>query len=326
MTGFFKRNWFLLGLLGTLLLAFLFPWLGKVLNPEKTTTNAAVVVIFFLSGLSLSSEAVLHGIRQIKLHIFIQTFCFILVPLYFLLTALPLKGVFDSRILIGVYALACLPITISTSVVFTQIAGGNTAGAVFNSSLANLAGIVISPLLLTSMARQAGLHLPVGEIVRILRDLLLMILLPFGIGQVCHWVLPSLAAGRKKAFSNISGILVLLIVFFAFSSAVSNGTLRAASTPLLALFGYLAFSNIVFMVAAFWGAKLIGLGHENCVTALFCAPQKTLAMGVPLLTTYFADRPELLGMALIPVLLYHPWQILTAGLARDSKWVKETRA
>lgn len=320
--SFIKRNWFLLGLLGALVLAFIFPWLGRVLNPEKTTATAAVVIIFFLSGLSLSSEAVLHGIRQVKLHIFIQTFCFVLIPLYFLLTALPLRGLFDSRILIGVYALACLPITISTSVVFTQIAGGNTAGAVFNSSLANLAGIVISPLLLTSLVRQAGLALPMEEVIRILRDLALMILLPFGVGQVCHWVLPALAAGRKKMFSNVSSVLVLLIVFFAFSSAVSNGTLHALSKPILALFAYLAFSNIVFMIAAFWGAKFIGLNHENRIAALFCAPQKTLAMGVPLLTTYFSDRPELLGMALIPVLLYHPWQILTAGLARDSKWVK----
>jgi len=323
MIGFIKRNWFLLGLLAALALAILFPPLGKILNPAKFTTNGSVVLIFFLSGFSLSSEAVLRGVRQVKLHLFIQAFCFVLIPLYFVCTSAALKNVLDPRLLIGIYALSCLPITISTSVVFTQITGGNVAGAVFNSSLANLAGIIISPLLLTTMIQQAGVQLPAGEVLRILRDLALKILLPFGIGQVCHWFWPIFAAGHKKKFSNISSILVLLTVFFAFSSAAANGTLNSLSRPLLVLFAYLAFSNIVFMVLAYWGAGLIRMGRENRLAALFCAPQKTLAMGVPLLTTFFASQPELLGMALIPVLLYHPWQLLTAGFARHSRWVKE---
>ena len=51
-------------------------------------------------------------------------------------------------------------------------------------------------------------------------------------------------------------------------------------------------------------------------TAVFVAPQKTLAMGVPLLSTYFAAQPEVLGIAMIPLLFYHPWQLLTAGVAK----------
>src|SRR5512133_631348 len=101
MTGWLKRNWFLLGLLAALALALSFPRLGRVLNPAKFTTHAGGVVIFLLSGFSLSSEAVLHGLKQWKLHLFVQTFCFVLIPLYFLATAAALKGVLDERLLIG---------------------------------------------------------------------------------------------------------------------------------------------------------------------------------------------------------------------------------
>ena len=58
------------------------------------------------------------------------------------------------------------------------------------------------------------------------------------------------------------------------------------------------------------------------VTVLYAAPQKTLAMGAPLLTTYFAGDPETLGLALIPLLFYHPWQLLVAGMLKSSPLVR----
>ena len=40
-------------------------------------------------------------------------------------------------------------------------------------------------------------------------------------------------------------------------------------------------------------------------------------MGVPLLSTYFAGREDLLGLAIIPLLFYHPFQILVAGIVKN---------
>ena len=64
---------------------------------------------------------------------------------------------------------------------------------------------------------------------------------------------------------------------------------------------------------AYTGAKLLRFPPENIISILFAAPQKTLAMGVPLLSTFFADSPEILGIALLPLIFYHPWQLLMSG-------------
>ena len=39
-------------------------------------------------------------------------------------------------------------------------------------------------------------------------------------------------------------------------------------------------------------------------------------MGVPLLGIYFARNPEMLGLAVLPILFYHPFQLLVAGVIR----------
>ena len=56
---------------------------------------------------------------------------------------------------------------------------------------------------------------------------------------------------------------------------------------------------------------------------LFCGTQKTVAMGIPLLNTIFEDNPKL-GIFVVPLLLWHPLQLLVGSLAatRIAKWVE----
>ena len=51
-------------------------------------------------------------------------------------------------------------------------------------------------------------------------------------------------------------------------------------------------------------------------------PQKTLAVGIPLLSTYFAHDPELLAVAILPLLFYHPWQLMIAGFIKSSRLIR----
>ena len=45
-------------------------------------------------------------------------------------------------------------------------------------------------------------------------------------------------------------------------------------------------------------------------SGLFCSTHKTVAMGIPLITTIFEDSASL-GLYTLPLLLYHPLQVLT---------------
>ena len=316
MIAFLKRNWFVFGIFCAVALALAVPGLGSALNAGKVLSTAAVVAIFVLSGLSLPSEAVRTGIRKVRVHVFLQLFVFVLTPAYFYATSGWLGEAMGGRLLWGVYALAVFPTTISSCIVMTQMARGNAATAIFNTMLANVLGVFVSPLLLTLLLSRAGQALPADEVARIFLGLALKVLVPFGAGQLLRLRLRAVADRHKKSFSTIGGGLVLLIVFLAFSRAAGGGALRDHAAELPLPFAYLAASNVLLMILAFAGARLCGFDRGDVTAVVFTAPQKTLAMGIPLLSTYFAAQPEVLAVAMLPSLFYHPWQLFTAGLAR----------
>jgi predicted Na+-dependent transporter len=64
------------------------------------------------------------------------------------------------------------------------------------------------------------------------------------------------------------------------------------------------------------GARFAALRREDVITAVFAGSQKTIAMGIPLIVAYLAGQPEVLGIAVLPIVFYHPWQLLTCGIAR----------
>ena len=82
-----------------------------------------------------------------------------------------MKGI-DRReeIKAGLFALACLPTTVSSCTVFTGMAGGNVSGAIFNAALANMAGVFITPLLFSFMLGRSTLALPMAMLLEVLLE------------------------------------------------------------------------------------------------------------------------------------------------------------
>lgn len=80
------------------------------LKPEISVKFLAVSLIFFISGLSLKTDSVLATFQQYKLHLFIQLFTFVFVPV-FLQVLVGILSVFsvDKWILKGfVFVFDCL--------------------------------------------------------------------------------------------------------------------------------------------------------------------------------------------------------------------------
>ena len=314
---FLTKNWFLLGILIVLLLGTLLPEAGAQLGTILGGTKPLVVLLFLISGFTLPTEAIKEGMKNTRLHIYIQGFIFLFTPLFFFLTTLPFIGLISKEVLIGIYALSCLPTTVSSCIVFSQISGGNTVGAIFNASLANIAGIFISPLLLSILLQGAGHSIPAEEALRIVRNLGLTMLLPVTVGQGLRIVTKNIASRMKGILKILSNVFILLIVLFSVSrTALDPAFVKNLSTMLLP-FLYLALANIVLSFFAWKGAGLLEVEGEDRVTALFASSQKTMAVGVPLLSTYFASTPEILGIALLPLLFYHPWQLVVAGFIKN---------
>lgn len=315
--GLLQKNWFLIGVLTAVVCGFIAPNTGVALNPSSLTTTLLVIVLFLIAGVTLPSEEILHGLKDVRLHIYIQSFIFVVTPLFFLATSQVLNQAIDERLRVGVYALACLPTTISSCIVFTQVSGGNVAGTIFNASLANVLGILVSPLLL-SLFLQGGVgRLPAEDTARILKSLVLKMLVPIIAGQALRIFIKGFVSQQKKRIGIASNSFILLIIFFAVSKAAVNPAFQEHLSQVPVPFAYLAVANVVLVCLAYLGARLLRFSRENIITVVYAAPQKTLALGVPLVTTYFATRPEILAAALLPLLFYHPWQLLIAGIVRN---------
>jgi sodium/bile acid cotransporter 7 len=70
-----KIDWFLMGMIGAVTLAWLFPGPGAkggALHPE-VLTKAGVALIFFLHGLALSFDSLKAGTLRWPLHLLVQS-------------------------------------------------------------------------------------------------------------------------------------------------------------------------------------------------------------------------------------------------------------
>jgi sodium/bile acid cotransporter 7 len=147
---YLRKNWLLVGILGCIFLAALYPQLGSKQGPLRTEYSVkygAVSLIFLISGISLKTDSVLYTFQQYKLHLFIQAFTFVLIPIFAQLFTqlLTLLGV-NSWVLKGLITVACMPPPVSSAVILTRAAHGNETAAIFNSVLGSFLGVIITPL------------------------------------------------------------------------------------------------------------------------------------------------------------------------------------
>src|SRR3954467_5070084 len=83
MIHWLMREWFLAGMIGAVVLASLFPDLGRsggTLHME-TLTDVGIVLVFFLHGMGLSFDSLKRGLMSWRVHLVIQSLTFILFPL-----------------------------------------------------------------------------------------------------------------------------------------------------------------------------------------------------------------------------------------------------
>jgi len=141
-------------------------------------------------------------------------------------------------------------------------------------------------------------------------------LLPLAIGQIARIPLRAWAARRTGKFGILSNVLILLLIYLAAASAASAPRLGPTLARNGLLFLYLAVSAPLVVVLAWGGARLAGLGRRDVITAVFTGSQKTMDMGIPLITAYLSSRPDILAVAVLPIVFYHPVQLMVSGIAR----------
>jgi solute carrier family 10 (sodium/bile acid cotransporter), member 7 len=297
-------------LLATILLASLFPVRGAAVPIAQGASTAAIVFLFFLNGVRLPRDEVLHGIRNWKLQGGAFLFCFGAMALLGLGAQLAAAPFLPATLALGFLFLGILPSTVQSATAASSLAGGNVAASVVAAALLNLAGVIASPLLFAVLAGSAGaIH---GEAA--LR-IVAILLLPFVAGQFAQrWFRPWVLAHRGLA-TFMDRTAIAIAVYVAFSAAVVAGIWQLLDGREIAV----VFAMVAVLLAlSFGGAwlfgRLLGLARSDRITLLFAGAQKSIAVGAPLAATLFP--PAIAGMVLVPILVYHMAQlILSAWIA-----------
>lgn len=322
MIAFFEKNLFLFGLLAVVGLAFVFPGLGADEGPLRAglLSKLGVMVIFFLQGLSLKTRELVAGFHDGRLHAFVQGWIFLISPLVLFGAGWSLHGIGHGELAAGFFYLGLLPTTIASAVAFSTAAGGNVAGALFNTTLANVLGVFWVPLgCLVFFSVGGGWQ---GQLIGpLLLKLVWLILLPLVLGQFLRPVLAKLPFFGKVAtkFKYINHGIILFIVFTAFAGSVLDATWKSVPPASLVWLFALTLGAVLIIHFMVWISSGWILDRPaDRISAFFCGSQKTLAAGVPMAVAIFHDGGQLSGinlsLLLLPLLCYHPLQLFLAAV------------
>lgn len=295
------------------IIAAVVPSLGRKGGPLRTEWSVSYGVnaaVFLISGLTLKSSALVSAVANWKVNILIQSFIFVVSPALFYLLGWPLYGSILGRDLVdGIVLLGMLPTTINMCVVMTTSSAGNTSAALFNATFSNILGIFISPALMFWLLGVKGSV----EFVDVILSLTYRVIVPTIVGQLVQ-NMPSESVAKfiaaiKPHCKRTQETLLSLIVFASFSTTFYQKIYIAPGDIFIVLALMIAMQTLMYVLTWFaFGLKVLNFELADRIAGMFCSTHKTLAMGIPLITSIYDDYDNV-GLYTIPLLMYHPMQI-----------------
>jgi len=294
---------------------------NSVFNLEKFI-DWGIAGIFLLYGLKLNLKEVVRDISNWKLHLLVQFGTFVLFPGLVLIFYPFAKDSAYFITWLTVFFLACLPSTVSSSVVMVSIAKGNITSAIFNASISGLIGIVMTPLLMSFFMK--GDHASSESHSEIIIQLLLKVLLPIVLGLLLNPVFKNIISKYSKWIGEFDRFIILLIVYESFSKAFTQNIFASVSplTFLIIAFTCVGLFFTVYELLKFM-AKKLNFNREDTITTTFCGSKKSLVHG-SLFVMVLGIAEDQKVLFLLPIMLYHSFQLFyVSWLAnRISKEVK----
>mmetsp|Transcript_108751 Transcript_108751/g.132723 ORF Transcript_108751/g.132723 Transcript_108751/m.132723 type:complete len:430 (+) Transcript_108751:343-1632(+) len=325
---FIEKYFILIGLAIVIPLAGLYP-IGHnngPLKPKITSSWIMVILLFFIIGLNTKIENLRKAIFYWQLNLFTQSIVFIAFPLFGFLIALLLKNINPrmEELLNGYVILCCLPATAVSAAVLAANANGNDIAAAVNCTLANLVGIIITPYLILFLLQDTG---EIDEL-NLFVSLILRIIVPIIVAQIIRFIIGkrgnAFIVKQKRVLKKINEIVLLYMVFCALSESFYNGIDTNAVDVIIIIFviigTHLFFNAFTWYLSGFLRCLVdpnksvfLAFSVYDRIGILFTATSKTIAFGIPLIETMYADNDNV-GLYMIGILLYKPTQLIVGSL------------
>ncbi|NXI04874.1 NTCP7 protein, partial [Pachycephala philippinensis] len=287
------------------------------LKPEITITYIAVSAIFFNSGLSLKTEELTGALMHVKLHLFVQIFTLVFFPtaIWVFLQLLSITPI-NEWLLKGLQTVGCMPPPVSSAVILTKAVGGNEAAAIFNSAfgsfLVSNTGFIANALIVSFLLLGSSSSVPFTSI---FSQLFMTVVVPLIIGQIVRRYIKDWLERKKPPFGAISSCVLLMIIYTTFCDTFANPNIDLDKFSLIIIV-FIIFSiqmSFMFLTFLFSTRNNSTFTPADTVAIVFCSTHKSLTLGIPMLKIVFAGY-EHLSLISVPLLIYHPAQILLGSL------------
>jgi sodium/bile acid cotransporter 7 len=299
---------FILTLLGVIMVASLLPARGTTLSHVSSLSNIAIFSLFFFHGLRLSREAVWAGIRHWRLQIAIIAVTFVALPLAGLALSWLFSALLNPGLWLGVLFLCALPSTVQAAISSSSMAGGNIAASVVAAALSNIAGVVLTPLIVALVASASGASVGLGPVGKIAG----LLMLPFILGQIAHVWYGAWAERHKRWIERMDRLTIMLAVYVAFSAAFVDGLWHRLSGTQFGLLLLIIGALLAFAFTISWSlGGALGFARGDRITLLYSGSHKTLATGAPMARILFPGGEA--GLIIIPLMLYHQLQLIISA-------------
>jgi solute carrier family 10 (sodium/bile acid cotransporter), member 7 len=296
-------------------LAKAYPDLGaKYLKPDITATWMAVILIFFLSGIGLRTGQFSKAIQHLRFNVTAQSFNFFVVSAFMFGVSRFLAhfNILIQELADGMFIASALPVSINAVIVLTAVAGGDEASSVFQAAVGNVVGIFLSPVLILLYLGTDGSV----ALVKVFVSLIYRVLIPLIIGQIVQLSskkVQEFCAKHKRKLKKIQETALVFIVYTVFCKRFSKNSTSAIGDVLLVVV-FIFMCMITLIVVAFTLLRaLFGNYPELVVCGVYTCHQKTIALGVPLITSMYSGHPNL-SLYTLPILIWHPMQLVVGSL------------
>ena len=306
---------FTLALIATVVAASELPCRGEAALMVDHLTTFAIALLFFLHGAKLSRQAVVAAAGHWRLHVLVLLTTFVLFPLFGLAFRPILSPLVTPALYAGILFLCTLPSTVQSSIAFTAIAKGNVPAAICSASASGIIGIFVTPLVaglvLSNHGEAASGWEAIGQIT-------LQLFVPFICGQLLQPLIGGWIGRQEAVVGAVDQGSILLIVYSAFSAAVSEGLWRQVAPSALA--GLLVVDGVLLAAALITTAlvsKWLGFNRADRVAIIFCGSKKSLSQGVTMAKVIFASHA--VGAVILPLMLFHQIQLMVCA-ALAQRW------
>ncbi|MCO5213026.1 MAG: bile acid:sodium symporter [Caldilinea sp.] len=259
--------------------------------------NLFVITSMLAMGMSLTVKQILEPLRNVRLVVLVLVGNFVLVPaLAWLLTVLLPMGQAQTTAIILVGACAGAPFLPKLA----QMSKGNLALSVGLMVLLMIVTIFYAPLVLPLLLPGAQV-----DALAIAQSLILLMLLPLGVGLLVRWRYAETAAGWQPHLSQASTYSLLVLIVAALVLQFRN--------IIGAIGSWLILGTLLLVVGAYLIGYLLSFGSDAAgrkVAALGTA-QRNLAAAL-LVGASFGD-PAILVMTLVACLVLMAPLLVTAG-------------